>query len=174
MRQSWTALLLSKNPGGAIHVSLVPDFVLIIILYAASEPSCCHSCLQLPLIHRLRDIAAAMAYLHSCNIIHCDLKTPNVLLATDADAPYGQTAKVTDFGLSRALQIGQTHRSTRTLGTVTHMAPELLRSGKLSAAADVYSFGIMSKPPKLKELRVVWILRRSWGCGGGIPAPIHQ
>eukprot|EP00877_Chromochloris_zofingiensis_P009686 jgi/Chrzof1/4971/Cz15g06230.t1 len=97
----------------------------------------------LPLIHRLRDIAAAMAYLHSCNIIHCDLKTPNVLLATDADAPYGQTAKVTDFGLSRALQIGQTHRSTRTLGTVTHMAPELLRSGKLSAAADVYSFGIM-------------------------------
>jgi serine/threonine protein kinase len=41
--------------------------------------------------------------------------------------------------------VGQTHRSTRTLGTVSHMAPELLRLGRMSSAADVYAFGIMSE-----------------------------
>ncbi|EFJ39696.1 hypothetical protein VOLCADRAFT_120115, partial [Volvox carteri f. nagariensis] len=52
-------------------------------------------------------------------------------------------AKVADFGLSRCLKEGQTHHSTKTVGTVTHMPPELLRSGKLTLSGDVYSFGIM-------------------------------
>jgi serine/threonine protein kinase len=43
-------------------------------------------------------------------------------------------AKVSDFGLSRALQAGQSHRSTRTFGTLNHTAPELLRLGRLSPA----------------------------------------
>lgn len=49
------------------------------------------------------------------------------------------------FGLSRALVTGQTHRSTHSLGTVSHMAPELLRFGKMSPAVDVFAFGIMSE-----------------------------
>lgn len=32
-----------------------------------------------------------------------------------------QVARVTDFGLSRALNTNQTHRSTRTFGTITHV-----------------------------------------------------
>ena len=32
---------------------------------------------------------------------------------------------------------------TRTYGTVTHMSPELLLEGRLSKAADVYSFGVL-------------------------------
>jgi len=48
---------------------------------------------------------------------------------------------VSDFGLSRALGVGQTHQSTRTVGTVTHVAPELLLAGKLSPKSDVYAFG---------------------------------
>lgn len=40
---------------------------------------------------------------------------------------------------------GATHRSTASMGTITHMAPEVLRSGHMSAAGDVYSFGIMSE-----------------------------
>lgn len=86
-----------------------------------------------------------MQYLHSRNVLHGDLKMANVLLNKHTGAPYGQIAKISDFGLSRALQTGETHRSTRTMGTVTHMAPELLRAGKMSAAGDVYAFGIMSK-----------------------------
>ena len=92
---------------------------------------------------RLRDVAAGMAYLHSRNTLHGDLKAANVLLATCPGAPFGLVAKVADFGLSRTLKVGQTHRSTRTVGTVTHMPPELLRLGKLSPAGDVYAFGII-------------------------------
>ncbi|KIY95200.1 hypothetical protein MNEG_12761 [Monoraphidium neglectum] len=83
----------------------------------------------LRLLTVLRGVAAGMAYLHSQNVVHRDLKANNVL--------------VTDFGLSRMMGEGQTHRSTRTVGTITHMPPELLRFGQLSAAGDVYAFGII-------------------------------
>ncbi|GBF92133.1 kinase [Raphidocelis subcapitata] len=92
---------------------------------------------------RLRDVASGLAYLHSRNVLHGDLKAANVLLCTSTTAPFGMVAKVADFGLSRMLKVGQTHRSTRTVGTVTHMPPELLRLGKLSPAGDVYAFAII-------------------------------
>jgi serine/threonine protein kinase len=53
-------------------------------------------------------------------------------------------AKVSDFGLSSALQNGLTHRTMTHTGTISHSAPELLSSGRMSPAADVYAFGIMS------------------------------
>ena len=37
----------------------------------------------------------------------------------------------------------QTRVETRTYGTITHMAPEVLRSNQVSKAADVYSFGVI-------------------------------
>eukprot|EP00798_Chlamydomonas_sp_ICE-L_P018287 gene18287-24745_t len=94
------------------------------------------------LLARLMDVAAGCAYVHSQGICHGDLKNSNILLSSCETDPFGVVAKVADFGLSRALAEDQTHLSTRTMGTVSHTAPELLRSGKLSPAADVYAFGI--------------------------------
>lgn len=74
-----------------------------------------------------------------------DLKAGNVLLFNSIHGAYGQISKISDFGLAATLMDGATHRSTASMGTITHMAPEVLRSGHMSAAADVYSFGIMSK-----------------------------
>ncbi|GIM09632.1 hypothetical protein Vretimale_13478 [Volvox reticuliferus] len=80
------------------------------------------------------------------------LPTPPLLTLTWLTAPPGRAivvallpyaVKVADFGLSRCLKEGQTHHSTKTVGTVTHMPPELLRSGKLTLSGDVYSFGII-------------------------------
>ena len=65
-----------------------------------------------------------------------------MLVASDPAAPFGCTAKVADFGLSRALALGASHLM-RTRSTVTHMAPELLASGHLRQASDVYSFAIL-------------------------------
>eukprot|EP00775_Hariotina_reticulata_P012531 gene12531-12664_t len=96
-----------------------------------------------PLLRRAADIAAGVAYLHSRSVCHGDLKCENILLKSDPQDPDGVLAKVADFGLSRALAFGQSHLSTRRYGTVTMMPPELLVSGKLTPAADVYSFGIM-------------------------------
>ena len=73
----------------------------------------------------------------------------NVLVTSDPADPFGCRAQVSDFGLSRALSQGASHLSTRTYGTVTHMAPELLSSGHLRQASDVYSFGIMRGRPGL-------------------------
>lgn len=56
-----------------------------------------------------------------------------------------QVSKISDFGLASTLIDGATHRSTQTMGTISHSAPEVLTTGRLSPAADVYSFGIMSK-----------------------------
>uniref|UniRef100_A0A383VVN5 Protein kinase domain-containing protein n=1 Tax=Tetradesmus obliquus TaxID=3088 RepID=A0A383VVN5_TETOB len=91
----------------------------------------------------LCDIASGMNYLHSRSVIHGDLKPGNVLIKHEQGAPYGRVAKVSDFGLSRALQVGQSHKSTRTMGTMNHTPPELLRLGRLSPAGDVYAFGIL-------------------------------
>eukprot|EP00878_Enallax_costatus_P002645 GHUV01002830.1.p1 GENE.GHUV01002830.1~~GHUV01002830.1.p1 ORF type:complete len:787 (+),score=114.21 GHUV01002830.1:311-2362(+) len=94
-------------------------------------------------LRRAADVAAGISYLHSRNVCHGDLKCENCLLKSEPQDPDGLLAKVADFGLSRALAFGQSHLSTRRYGTVTHMPPELLVAGKLTPAADVYSFGIM-------------------------------
>ena len=53
-----------------------------------------------------------------------DLKAGNVLLQHSIHGAYGQVAKISDFGLSAVLLNDTTHRSTASLGTITHMAPE--------------------------------------------------
>ncbi|KAF8066337.1 Map3k12 [Scenedesmus sp. PABB004] len=98
---------------------------------------------MLRLLFRLREVADGMSHLHERGVVHGDLKSGNVMLCVSPSSPYGRVAKITDFGLSRAFASGQTHRSTHTLGTVSHMAPELLRWGKMSPPVDVFSFGIM-------------------------------
>eukprot|EP00878_Enallax_costatus_P021947 GHUV01023262.1.p1 GENE.GHUV01023262.1~~GHUV01023262.1.p1 ORF type:complete len:315 (+),score=85.65 GHUV01023262.1:600-1544(+) len=95
------------------------------------------------LLRRAADVASGLAYLHSRSVCHGDMKWENVLLKSEPQDPDGFKAKIADFGLSRALAYGQSHLSTRRHGTVTHMPPEMLVAGKLTPAADVYSYGIM-------------------------------
>lgn len=52
--------------------------------------------------------------------------------------------QLADFGVSRLLNMEeQTHVVTQTHGTACFMPPEMLKSGHLSAAADVYSFALV-------------------------------
>ncbi|KAK9915620.1 hypothetical protein WJX75_001643 [Coccomyxa subellipsoidea] len=88
------------------------------------------------------EIAQGMSFLHERNVVHGDLTGGNVLLTSSEEQPHGFTAKVADFGLARNLAI-QSKVETRTYGTITHMPRELLCSGVLSKASDVYAFGVL-------------------------------
>ncbi|KAG2487849.1 hypothetical protein HYH03_013566 [Edaphochlamys debaryana] len=93
-----------------------------------------------------REVASALAYLHSASVVHGDLSGWNVMLcssgAAAAEGGRGFVAKVADFGLSRTLEI-RSKMQTANYGTLSHMPPELVLNGTVSRAVDVYSFGVL-------------------------------
>jgi tRNA A-37 threonylcarbamoyl transferase component Bud32 len=85
----------------------------------------------------IRDIAAALDYLHERNILHCDVKPRNIILQ---DA----RAVLTDFGTARMLS-GTQSTGHLLLTTPDYTTPEQLREdGHLSPATDVYSLGVVA------------------------------
>jgi serine/threonine protein kinase len=94
------------------------------------------------LLSLLLDAARGLAHLHERHIVHGDLNARNVLVNVQLTLS-GQrvVTKVSDFGMSRSLI--ESHKTTGARGTITHMSPERLTSGRLSPAADVFAFGVM-------------------------------
>ena len=83
-------------------------------------------------------IAHAMRKLHSKNIIHRDLKSPNILL-DDKVLP-----KVADFGLGKFIEDDPAAKSmTKCVGTPIWMAPEQIHSDTYDKSVDVYAFGMI-------------------------------
>ena len=90
-----------------------------------------------------REICLGMTYLHSQGILHCDLKSSNILITET----WG--VKIADFGLS-FLFPSDTLENIPTakvplgcVGTHHWIAPEVLRGEEYSQAADMYSFGVI-------------------------------
>ncbi|KAB5524836.1 hypothetical protein DKX38_022585 [Salix brachista] len=87
------------------------------------------------------DVASALVFLHhECYpaIVHRDVKASNVLLDKDGKA------RVTDFGLARFVDVGDSHVSTMVAGTVGYVAPEYGQTFHATTKGDVYSFGVLS------------------------------
>ncbi|XP_050213482.1 L-type lectin-domain containing receptor kinase VII.1 isoform X1 [Mercurialis annua] len=88
----------------------------------------------------LKDVASGVLYLHEgweSKVLHRDIKSSNVLLDKD------MTAKLGDFGLARMHSHGQVASTTRVVGTVGYLAPEVVRTGRASAQTDVFGFGVL-------------------------------
>ena len=85
------------------------------------------------------DIALAVAYLHSNDIIHRDLSSNNVLVIAKS------RAKVTDFGMSKLAGAAPTMTPlTMCPGTLAYMAPEALEEPpRYTKKLDVFSEGVM-------------------------------
>ncbi|XP_050879113.1 probable LRR receptor-like serine/threonine-protein kinase At5g10290 isoform X2 [Lathyrus oleraceus] len=84
--------------------------------------------------------ARGLEYLHEqCDpkIIHRDVKAANILLDGDFEAVVG------DFGLAKLVDVRRTNVTTQIRGTMGHIAPEYLSTGKSSEKTDVFSYGVM-------------------------------
>lgn len=84
--------------------------------------------------------ARGLAFLHSSEkkIIYRDFKASNILL----DGNYN--AKISDFGLAKlGPSGGESHVTTRVMGTYGYAAPEYVATGHLYVKSDVYGFGVV-------------------------------
>jgi serine/threonine-protein kinase len=82
----------------------------------------------------LVQMAAGLAAAHAAGVIHRDLKASNVLVTSDG------VAKLTDFGIARALDLTAITRTGSLVGTPTYMAPEGMRDER----SDLYALGVIA------------------------------
>ncbi|KAJ1686503.1 hypothetical protein LUZ63_017893 [Rhynchospora breviuscula] len=123
--------------------------------------------------HILKGIASALLYLHEeweHVVLHRDVKASNVLLDADFNGRLG------DFGLAKLHEHGANPSTTRVVGTIGYLAPEMTRTGRATTGSDVFAFGAMvlevvcgRRPiePKAAPEEVVLIdwVRDRWAAG---------
>ncbi len=96
-----------------------------------------------------RQIARSLTEAHSHDVIHRDLKPDNIML-TDLEGD-GDFVKVLDFGVARLrgnnsvdlTSVGVPDGQRSLMGTPRYMSPEQVRGEDLTAAADIYSLGLL-------------------------------
>ncbi|XVE96917.1 hypothetical protein REPUB_Repub02eG0265200 [Reevesia pubescens] len=88
----------------------------------------------------IKGVASGLLYLHEGYeqiVIHRDVKASNVLLDDELNGRLG------DFGLARLYEHGSNPGTTRVVGTLGYLAPELSKTGKATTSSDVYAFGAL-------------------------------
>ena len=129
---------LYQDPETQLPVLLMElmDDSLTQFLERSQEPLPYHT--QVNICH---DIALALAYLHSIDIIHRDLSSNNVFLIGA-----GNRAKVTDFGMAKLFNINRATMTPLTMcpGTQPYMSPEALDDQPVyTEKLDCFSFGVL-------------------------------
>ncbi|GMH15362.1 hypothetical protein Nepgr_017203 [Nepenthes gracilis] len=88
----------------------------------------------------IEGVSSGLLYLHEeweKTVIHRDIKAGNVLLDADLNGRLG------DFGLAKLYERGANPSTTRVMGTMGYLAPELTKTGKPTTCSDVYAFGAL-------------------------------
>lgn len=83
------------------------------------------------------EILSAMQMAHGHGIVHRDLKPQNILMSTNG------TAKVTDFGIAKALSDTSLTQTNTMFGSVHYLSPEQARGANATMQSDIYAIGII-------------------------------
>ena len=84
-----------------------------------------------------RQIASALETAHRNNIIHRDIKPHNIIITEEG------VAKVTDFGIAKAVSNSTITAFGTTIGSVHYFSPEHAKGGYTDAKSDLYSLGVV-------------------------------
>ena len=84
-----------------------------------------------------KQIASALEIAHRNNIVHRDIKPHNIIITEDG------VAKVTDFGIAKAVSNSTITAFGTTIGSVHYFSPEHARGGYTDAKSDLYSLGVV-------------------------------
>ncbi len=82
-------------------------------------------------------IALGLAQAHKNHIIHRDIKPHNIIITKDG------VAKITDFGIAKAVTSSTINASGNNLGSVHYFSPEHARGGYTDEKSDLYSLGVV-------------------------------
>ena len=82
-------------------------------------------------------IASALETAHKNHIIHRDIKPHNIIITEDG------VAKVTDFGIAKAVSNSTITAFGTTIGSVHYFSPEHARGGYTDEKSDIYSLGVV-------------------------------
>lgn len=151
-QQEVNVLSKLRHPNLVTLIGACPDAWIIIYEYLSGGSledrlNCKNNTPPLSWQTRIRiaaELCSVLIFLHSCGIVHGDLKPANLLLDKNL------VSKLSDFGICRVLSeneftINNTSLCCRTdpKGTFVYMDPEFLSTGELTSKSDTYSFGII-------------------------------
>jgi len=125
--------------------------------------------------HMLRQMAEALAAIHSVGVLHRDLKPGNVMLREDG------TIVLIDFGLAKQVELEAEITATGEIfGTPYYMSPEQGHGREVDERSDIYSLGIIfyemltGQKPFLAPTPMAVIYKHSHAPLPALPAPMRQ